>query len=109
MDTHDCIKELRKINRMLRTKKLKKFLLDEDPDIFEKVIDYRSELVLLIGKIENAGLAKIADKFDEIAEDFKKATTDLDKFTKSLNDGIAIANTVATIVGLAARVAALAV
>ncbi len=70
--TYDCIKELRKINRMLRDNKLKKFLLNEDPDLFEKVIDFRSELVLLIGKIENAGLAKIADKLNDIADISRK-------------------------------------
>lgn len=107
--THDELLEaLRKLEISLRSAKTQDFFMGQSQDIRNRFVSFRQEITVLVGRLTNAQLARIADKLAELSDDLNTGINDLQGKISVLNDAVAFLNTLGTVVGLAARIVLLA-
>jgi hypothetical protein len=107
--THDeLLQSLRNLEISLRSAKTQNFFQSQSQDIRSRFVAFRQEITLLVGKLTNAQLARIADKLAELSDDLSAGINDLQGKIDTLNDAVAILNALSTLLGLAARIAMLA-
>jgi hypothetical protein len=104
----ELLTSLRNIETKLRSAEVQAFFGNQTQTIRDRFISFRQEVSFLVGKLTNAQLAAIAAKLNELSDDLNTGISDLQGKIDALNNAVAILNTLGTLLGLAARIAALA-
>lgn len=108
MTRDELLFHLRDLDLNLRSARVQFFFQNQPPPIRDRFVSFRQEVTVLEGKLTNAQLASIAGKLDELSGDLTAGINNLQGALMALTNTIAILNTLATVVGLAARIAVLA-
>ena len=108
MTIDELLTGLRDLEVKLRSARVQNFISQQSEDVRTRFVSFVQEVSFLVGKLTNAQLAAIADKLDELSDDLRAGIDDLQGKLDAVNNVVAILNTLGTVVGLAARIAALA-
>lgn len=84
------------------------FLAEQDPEIRQQFVSLRQEVAVLVDRLEIGQLQAIANKLDELNDDFKLGITNLQNKLDALDRTVSILNTLSTVLGVVARIAAFA-
>lgn len=84
------------------------FLAETDQEIRERFVSLRQEVTILVDRLEIGQLHAIANKLDELADDFEAGISNLQGKLDKLDKAIAILDTLSTVLGVTARIVAFA-
>ena len=101
------IQELRDSNRKLRTTEIEAFFSTKSDEVNAKYFNLRTEIKAQIGELENAELARIADKLERLSPELENGIASLKDKIEKLNNSIAILKAVSDVLGVTARVLAI--
>jgi uncharacterized phage infection (PIP) family protein YhgE len=103
----DLLQELRDLETALGTAEVENLVAQEDEPTRRKFVALREQVTVTVGALENAQLADIAARLDQLSPDLNTGIAQLKKELKSVASAIAIINAASGVLGLAGRVAAL--
>jgi hypothetical protein len=99
---------LRRTERTLRSAAVQEFFEGQTDEQRARFVAGRQELSLLIDRLANAALADIAAKLDELAPDLRAGVDELAVALDRLAKPAAVLSSLASVLGLIARVAVVA-
>jgi len=108
MTRDELVTALQNVETSLRSAEVQTFFQTRPTPERDRLVSFRQKLAVLIGTLRNAELAKIAQKLNELSDALEAAIGDVEGRLDALNDAVAILNTLSDLLGLTARVAALA-
>jgi hypothetical protein len=103
----DLLQNLRNLETALRSEEVENLVAQEDQDTRQKFVAVRERVAVVVGKLENAQLADIADQLDRLSPQLNAGIANMKHALSSIENAIAIVNTASTVLSLAARVAEL--
>jgi hypothetical protein len=107
MTLDELLNSLHRLELRLRSAEVQNFFRGQPQTVRDRFVSSLQEVSFLSGKLTNAQLRAIADKLDELSDDLKAGINDLQGKVGTLNNAVVILDTLGTVVGLVARVAAL--
>jgi hypothetical protein len=102
----DLLQNLRNLETSLRSEEVESLVVQQDQATRQKFVALREQVAVVVGKLENAQLADIADQLDRLSPQLNDGIVSLKQELSSIDNAIAIVNTAAIVLSLAARVAA---
>lgn len=108
MTLDELLTNLRELETSLRAAEVQSFFERQPDNIRKRFVSFRQEVSFLVGKLTNAQLSRIGQKLDELSDDLNAGINELQDKIAALNNAVAILNAISTVLGLAARIAALA-
>jgi molecular chaperone GrpE (heat shock protein) len=106
MTNETLLKELRAIERRLRSAEVQTFFLAKTQATRDRFASLRNELSRQIAKLSNAQLEDIATKLDELSDDLEAGVESLTNTLDRLEKTVTILNGISKVLGLVGRVIA---
>jgi hypothetical protein len=103
----DLLQELRDLEMALGTAEVENLVAQEDELTRKKFVALREQVTVAVGTLENAQLADIAARLDQLSPELNVGIAQMKKALISGESAIAIINAASGVLGLAGRVAAL--
>jgi hypothetical protein len=103
-DRNDLLQQLRDLESALLTAEIEQLMAGQPEDKRRDFVRLRQQVAILKGRLENAQLASIAAKLDELAPELKAGIEQMKAALKAVDNAIAILNTASTVLGLVARI-----
>jgi hypothetical protein len=100
----DVLQMLRGLETALGTLELENQMVQQGGDTLKKFVKLRQEVTILKGRLENAQLASIAGRLDDVAVELKAGIEKMQNDLTTIDNAIAIVNSVSSVLGLVARV-----
>src|SRR5262249_43261629 len=108
MTRDELLETLRNLELELRSGEVRALFAKGDQATRERLVSLRQEVTLLVGRLTHADLDRIASKLEELDGELPAGVKRLRTRLTALKDGEAILDSLATFLGLAARIALLA-
>ncbi len=106
MSREELLAHLRAIELQLRSAEVQLFFRDKSEEEREQLVTLRNEISQQISQLANAQFQHVADKLNELSPDLNDGINNLQGELNTLEDAIAILNTISNILGLVGRVIA---
>jgi hypothetical protein len=103
----DLLQNLRDLESALRSDEVENLMAQQDEVTRQRFVALREQVGIVVGKLENAQLADIADQLDRLSPQLNAGIANLKRALTSIDDAMAIVNTASTVLTLATNVAAL--
>jgi hypothetical protein len=104
----DVLQMLRGLETALGTLELENQMAQQGGDTLKKFVKLRQEVTILKGRLENAQLASIAGRLDDVAVELNAGIEKMQNALTAIDNAIAIVNSVSSVLDLVGRVVALA-
>jgi hypothetical protein len=104
MTRDELLFQLRSTELSLHTPEVDQFMQGQDAATRQRFVSLAFELHSLIRKLEQAQLAQIADKLDQLSGELEAGISDLQGTIDGISDATAVLGTLSTVLGLVARV-----
>jgi hypothetical protein len=106
MGKDDLLQNLRDLETSLGSEEVEDLVVQQDQATRQRFVALREQVTVVVGKLENAQLADIADQLDRLSPQLNDGIVSLKHELSSIDNAIAIINTASTVISLAASVAA---
>ena len=108
MTLEELLTSLQGLETGLRSAEVQGFFEKQPENIRKRFVSFRQEVSFLVGKLTNAQLSRIAQKLEELSDDLSAGIGELQGKIDALNNAVVILNDLAALLGLVARIAAIA-
>jgi hypothetical protein len=106
MGKDDLLQNLRDLETALGAEEVENLVAQQDQATRQRFVAVREHVAVVMGQLENAQLADIADQLDLLSPQLNDGIASLKHELSSIDNAIAIVNTASAVLSLAARVAA---